>query len=616
MHPATFLIDVWALQVDPELPEQFFCISTKSRASDKWKDHFFSWLVRRKTLVEFLSRYSTDQYNLYFCPHGFSQKKRLKKYATRTSLLWADLDNSDPSRCTPKPQIAWESSPNRYAGLWRLNKPFRPGEVEEVNKALSYANGADHGGWDLTQVLRIPGTRNHKYPKSPHGRLLWFTDNQYTLRDLPQGSQELDPAEVLRKWRRRLKKTTWALLTATHATVGKRSEVLWRLESELAEQGLNADEIYTLIKHSVWNKFRGRKNEDEQLRRELGKVSENVSRPKLAELAKQKRPPEEGDEDDLGLVCLKDVEPEEVQWLWYPYLPIGKVVLLEGDPGLGKSWLTMTLTSHLSNRKRFPESDKAVGGNVLILSAEDGLGDTVRPRLDQLGANVGKIFSVERPLTFNEEDMEDIEALIQKVKPVLIIIDPLVAYMGGSVDLHKANETREVMARMARLAEEHKLCVLAIRHLTKGGRDKSIYRGLGSIDITGAARSVIMVGRHPEDPDEGRVLCHVKCNLAPLGVPIGYSLRRGSNRPFRWEGPVTQYKVEEILSTEATAGKSNYQEAVEFLKEVVNGEPRLADDIRRDAEAKGIPAKLINRAKRDLKLRAIKMEGGQGWKLG
>lgn len=605
-----FLLSVWEVQAQ-SFEDSYFCISTKSK-NGKWQDHFFQWPITPKRLRQFFILKDTDDYNLYFCPHGFKSARRKKEEATPTAFLWADLDAAHPSSCSPVPQLAWESSPKRFAALWRLNTHYNPEDIEQVNKALSYSSGADHGGWDLTQVLRIPGTRNHKYKGSPYGKVMWTKDNKYRLRDFPKEViVEGDANATLAKYAKKLKKDTMRLLTAKHATVGKRSEVIWRLENEMHEQGVTAADTYVLIKNSVWNKFAGRHDEDTQLKRELektrGKGSYATTKPKDDKLKRPK----------INFIRMSEVEAEDVDWLWYPYIPLGKLTIIEGDPGLGKSWITMALSSYVSLGKRFPgvEADDAMDGSVLLMSAEDGLGDTIRPRLDTMSADVERIIAVEDPVTFDEEGIEDMRTVLEEVRPKLVIIDPLVAYMGGGVDMHKANETREVMSGMSRLAEEFHTAFVLIRHLTKGSRDKSIYRGIGSIDMTAAARSVIMVGRNPDTPDEGRVLCHIKSNLAPLGRPQAYVLRPKSKSPFKFEGPCN-FTPEDVFKAEPTGeGNDDLKKATDWLKERLMEGTSPREDVIRDGEAKGMSAKTLNTARKDIGILVIVKAGRVSWRL-
>lgn len=601
---ARFLLDVWRPQGDG-----YFCISTKSK-SGKWRDLFLQTPFNRAKLERILE--DNSDRNLYFCITPFSEPRRQKRFVTGSRFLWADLDEADPRKLKLKPQIAWASSPGRYAALWRLNKFHKTEPIEEANKSLTYSTGADPAGWDLTQVLRIPGTKNYKYKEAPRGKLLWTNDNAIGLDDIPSQTEtsHADAERLLDTHRKKLRASTIKLLTARHATVGKRSEVIWRLENELNEQDVPLGDIFTLIKFSVWNKFAGRHDEDAQLKREVSKL-----KPRDAEPCKtlSDRKPDEGprpsNKGSGPIKRMSDVAAEHVTWIWYPYIPRGKVTLIEGDPGLGKSWVTMSLAAHISNRERFPGAQKFVGGRVLIMSAEDGLGDTVRPRLDTMKADVSKIYAYDDPVIFDEVGCAEVEEQIAELRPAIVIIDPLVAYMGGQIDLHKANETREIMARLARLAEKYQVGIVALRHLTKGGRDKSIYRGQGSIDLTAAARSVMLIGRDPNEPN-ARAIVHIKGNLAPLGPSIKYELRPGFKCPFRWGG-FTELTAEDILKADRNGSDvSEFSMAKSYLQAALTEGARSSEILKREAEARGINPKILGRVAREL---GIKF--GEKWRL-
>ena len=573
-------------------PGLYICISTKRR--NRWKDHFFETPLDKEVLEDFFQNYDTNRYDLYFCPHAFRSKQRRETEAVPTKYLWSDLDNANPNQVHPKPNIAWESSPNRYACLWILKDVPDLEKTKELNKKLAYANGADRSGWDITQVLRIPGSRNHKYVDSPHGRLLWTELKPYED-IIPMEGFSQSASDVLK-----LHKISPFLIKKlfSEAVPGKRSEVLWKLENTLYEKGLTLQEIKTVIIESPWNKFVKR---EKQLDRELEKLKEyhpDIEEGKSAEPLPKK---EQRKLDHISLVPLDEVKPEVVDWFWYPYIPFGKITIIEGDPGLGKSWLTMSLAKSVANGVKLPYNVAPLHqGPVIIMSAEDGLADTIKPRLQSLGSNGQNILAIPEPVTLTAGACEALTELFNKIKPKLIIIDPLVAYMGGKVDLHKANETREVMARLTRLAEETHAAVVCVRHLSKGAKDKTIYRGIGSIDLTAAARSCLAIGRNPEDPNESRVICHIKSNLAPLGKPISYYLRPGNKgSPFEW-GEQLSVDVNAVLSQEPTNNKGQIQEAKDFLFELLNEKELTTASIKREAEAKGITWESIRRAKKEL----------------
>lgn len=592
-------------------PGLFICLSTKKR--NRWKDHFFKTPLDEEVLEDFFQQYDTHRYDLYFCPHAFREPKRKKDVAVPTKYLWSDLDNANPKMIKPRPQIAWMSSPNRFACLWVLKDIPTIETTEKYNKQLAYSVGADHGGWDITQVLRIPGTRNHKYPEAPYGKLLWYRDIPYESIEINQQT-DIDSTDILRKYN--ISPFT-IKRTFSEAKEGMRSEVLWKLENELIERGLSKEEVFIVIKDSPWNKFKKRES---QLKREIEKAWEthlDIDKEQSSNKRKSNRVPEEEDtQRSLTLVNLDEVEPEVIEWLWYPYIPVGKLTMMEGDPGLGKSWLTMALASYISRGKALPYQINPEKGNVLIMSAEDGIADTIKPRLLTLKANTKNIVAIPEPVSFTENGCKAVDEAIKQIKPLLVIMDPLVAYLGGKVDLHKANETREVMARLTRLAEENHVAILLVRHLTKGGKDKAIYRGIGSIDLTAAVRSVLAIGRNPKDPNDGRVICHIKSNLAPLGKPLAYTLDSSDKEhPFEF-GEEIDVDVNEVLGQSSTNAKGSTEAAMEFLENLLNnGEALPSIEIKREAEARGISEKNLKKAKRILKLVVIQEQGEYKWKL-
>ena len=200
-------------------------------------------------------------------------------------------------------------------------------------------------------------------------------------------------------------------------------------------------------------------------------------------------------EEESPIICMADVEPEDVSWLWYPYIPRGKLTLLEGDPGTGKSWVSLAIATAVSLGVSLPEADPFGPSDVLLLSAEDGLADTIRPRLDRMRADVSRVSAWNRPMVFDSEGMLALEVEIAALRPALVVIDPLIAYMGAKVDTYRANQTRAILAPLAEIAERHDISILAVRHLRKSESSKAIYRGQGSIDFIASARSVLLVTR-------------------------------------------------------------------------------------------------------------------------
>jgi putative DNA primase/helicase len=290
------------------------------------------------------------------------------------------------------------------------------------------------------------------------------------------------------------------------------------------------------------------------------------------------------------IVRLADVTPEPVDWLAEPYIAIGKVTLLEGDPGVGKSHVSLAIATAVAAGRGFPGMAQREPAPVLLLSAEDGLGDTIRPRLDGMSADVSRVFALDGPVTLDDAGFDFLDAQIGRLSPLLVIVDPIVAYLGGRVDLHRANEVREVTSRLAKLAERHGCAIVAVRHLTKSTAGRGIYRGIGSIDLTAAARSVLLVGADPETGERGVV--QIKNNLAPFGSALGFALDADG---FRWtEG--CGLTAERLLAPDRDPESRAEQQSIEtWLRDVLLDGEMAADEVKTEAASAGYAWRTVQR---------------------
>ena len=245
------------------------------------------------------------------------------------------------------------------------------------------------------------------------------------------------------------------------------------------------------------------------------------------------------------LRCMADVMPEVVEWISNLRIPRRHLTGLEGDPGEGKSFITQALATMLSKGKGLPGTEPIEPCNSLLLTAEDHLPTTVRPRLDAMGADVKRIFAYGEPFTLDPSGLNHLETLINSTSSRLVLIDPIVAFLAVTVDMYRANEVRPIMAALADIADRTNSAIVIVRHLAKGNSPKAIYRGLGSIDFTAACRSVLLAGHDPNDPNS-RALVHIKSNLGPLAEPLGFSLDKGQ---FQWTDS-TSLTASQILSAE------------------------------------------------------------------
>jgi AAA domain-containing protein/DNA primase RepB-like protein len=306
----------------------------------------------------------------------------------------------------------------------------------------------------------------------------------------------------------------------------------------------------------------------------------------------------------LRLVCMADVQPESVSWLWHPYIALGKLTFLEGDPGLGKSWITCAIAASITTGRGLPNAEPFEPRNVLMLSAEDGLADTLRPRLDAVGADVSRVFALDEPLTFDQIGLLRLEAAIIENKADFVTIDPFFAYTGGKVDIHRANECRAISAPLAAIAERQGCALLAVRHLGKSrGSGHALNAGIGSIDFVAAARSVLLAGIDPDEPSR-RAIVQTKNNLAPHGEAIGYMLEGGQ---FYWTGAsdLTAGRILSAVSDEEERG--TIAEAMDFLRTALSDGARDSKAVKDEAKQAGVSEATLRRAKDRLKVRVKKV---------
>jgi AAA domain-containing protein len=282
------------------------------------------------------------------------------------------------------------------------------------------------------------------------------------------------------------------------------------------------------------------------------------------------------------------------------------------DQGVGKSWLTVALAAQISRGEKLPGvKHDAQPRSVLLLTAEDGAADTIRPRLDAAGADLSKVHVITEPLSLDKYGAAKLKAEIERLKPALVIIDPIVAYLPERTDMNSASAVRPVLARLAKVAEEAGIAIAFVRHLAKGTRDKAIYRGLGSIDFTAACRSVLMVGFDPNDGDK-RVVAHVKSNLAAPGPSLAHTLKGGR---FAWAGR-SSLSAEDLGARPPDADqRSAREEARDFLLQTLADGPKPALDVFADADKQRISRASLRRAKGDLGLTAKKTPDHWEWSL-
>ena len=320
-----------------------------------------------------------------------------------------------------------------------------------------------------------------------------------------------------------------------------------------------------------------------------------------------REPPQE---ETVEIIRMSEVDTQTVEWLWKPYIPFGKVTIIQGNPGEGKTTLALCLCAACTNRKPFPLMPEHEPFNVIYQTAEDGLGDTVKPRLMEAEADLDRVLVIDESKQELSLSDERIEKAIRQNGARLIILDPIQAYVGEKTDMNKANEIRPIFRRLAEVAERTACAVILIGHLNKAAGGQSAYRGLGSIDFRAAARSVLLIGRVKREPNI-RVIVHDKSSLAPEGKPMAFCLDPETG--FEWVG---EYDItaDELLSGAGGNTATKTEQAETLILDLLADENEMtSEEVMKAAAEAGISERTVKNARRNLETRIEVKRRGNQW---
>ena len=417
----------------------------------------------------------------------------------------------------------------------------------------------------------------------------------------------------------------------TQAAPDKRRDVLF----QLAREGMRWWTIGGMPKPDVVDAYREVGVEagltDEEIQSAL---AEAVAKPfEPAELSERQESPKPRPGDQLVIRRASDIKPEPISWLWPNRIARGKVTIVAGEPGLGKSQLTCAIAATVTNAGQWPcDEGRAPAGNVIILSAEDDAADTIRPRLDAAGADVNKVLIVSavqcadgrgrRSFSLQADLLALEQAIGQAGDVLLVIIDPVSSYL-GKVDSHKNAELRAVLEPLGEMAARLGVAVLAITHLSKSGTGSANNRFIGSIAFVAAARAAYIVARDHDDNDR-RLFLPTKNNVGPEGSGLAFrmGLQKVSDAIFApmilWDGAVT-ITAEEALatSTDKSGSAPERENAEEFLRTILADRPLPTRQIKTEAKEAGLAWATVRRAKELLGIKSSKtaLDGGWVWEL-
>lgn len=314
--------------------------------------------------------------------------------------------------------------------------------------------------------------------------------------------------------------------------------------------------------------------------------------------------------DNFQYEYFSSVKQRKVEWLWYPYIPYGKLTILQGDPGEGKSTFMINVAALLTRGKDMPDGFHTLKPQrVVYQTAEDNLSDTVKPRMMAAGADctmIAYIVDEDYPLTL--EDTR-IEKVLKETQARLFILDPLQAYLTQDSDMFSAGRMRQQLRRLADLAPKYRCAIVVIGHMNKASGEKNLYRGLGSIDIAAIARSVLMISRDKDDPSI-RYMFPVKSSLAPEGATIAFSFNRKSG--LQWIG---QRKIDRSQIRVFENYDSKKDIARRVMSEMLDEQDVPSSDVLNKLKLMGVSERTIHTAKKELGVKSLRRDGAWVWHL-
>lgn len=639
MQPLEFLELVWGVQTGYVFLPQKGLEWDEGKAK-KWPED------KLEIENEILSNEKADQ---YYCPNLFSKPYRKKEYVKKLRWLYADLDRVNP-RKIPKsltPTVLIQSSPGNYQALWRLKRAVSPDVHERLNRGLTYALGADRAGWDLTQVLRVPQTRNFKYPGKVRVKVKDQTDTKVSVgqiekyldkvsQNVPESQVPIPDLLVPAESPEELKKKVWESLSQRGKLLletkripddtGKegRSGRLWELECLLLESGLEPEEVFVVLHGSVWNKFIGRHDGDLQLWREIQKANLQTGSLKV--------PPSSGLQRakprvlDYSTILSSNIS--EPEWLIEDWWTMNSQGIIAGLPKSYKSLIALDMAFSVAAEVPFlgeHEVNPKGVGPVLIVQQENSLA-FIKDRLFKVstarGLQKGKaeiqddnqvVFELPPalPLMFYqnfafdmtlEKDRQDVEEIVIKEGIKMIVFDPLYLLIGGADENH-AKDMRPILTWLLSLRNKYNCSVVVVHHWGKGHSSKNIkqagQRLLGSITLYGWLEAAVYLEASLTPANQYEIIVEREFRERQSPPRTGYLLNMGDigDTNYDWRISAAHELAGRILGQIQASGVEGAGQS--FLKKQIGmGDKKARKELDALLEAGLIDEKRVGKEKK------------------
>jgi hypothetical protein len=380
---------------------------------------------------------------------------------------------------------------------------------------------------------------------------------------------------------------------------GQRNDVLYRIARGLVSRGLSDGAVHAAVAQE--NRARCRPPLPDREVRDL--VEHAIRQPHRPDFGRAAHV--NGSASRALLTRLSTVEAESVDWLWRNRIARGKLALNVGDVGQGKTFLNLDIAARLTTGRPWPDGDPAPNGHVILLTSEDGIADTLRPRIDQLAGDPNRIDVLravhhddgESPFTL-ESDLPALDTAIEQTGAITVFVDPLSAYL-GSRDSYKDSEIRGLLTPLAALAERRRVAIIGNLHLTKAQQRRMLYSVNGSVAFVAQARTVLAVGEDPEVPGR-RLLAPLKNNLGPMPAILAFRI---SDSGLTWEAGTIEGTADRLFAHDEPGTRTEQRErdqAAKFLLDLLRDGPIASKQVMADATANGIAQRTLWRAKADL----------------